>query len=117
MGFSTSGRGTGTCVKCRESSRWKSGRRFREYCEECYDDESASQRNRKIVEIIPTIIMRKPKMPLDSGDRGLMIRAIVAPRRKNGIRVTAAKMTIQMMEKGFSASSTKTTGLRKTGHN
>ena len=72
--------------------------RFREYCEECYDDESASQRNRKIVEIIPTIIMRKPRMPLDSGDRGLMIRAIVAARRKNGVRVTAAKMTIQMME-------------------
>ncbi len=56
-------------------------------------------------------------MPLDSGDRGLMIKATVAPRRKNGVRVTAAKMTIQMMEKGFSASSTKTTGLRKTGHN
>ncbi len=91
--------------------------RFREYCDECYDDESAFQRNRKIVEISPTIIMRKPRMPLDSGDRGLMIRAIVAPRRKNGVRVTAAKVTIQMMEKGFSASSTKTTGLRKTGHN
>ena len=91
--------------------------RFREYCEECYDDESASQRNRKGVEISPTIIMRKPRMPLDSGDRGLMIRAIVAPRRKSGVRVTAAKMTIQMMEKGFSTSSTRTTGLRKAGHN
>src|SRR2546427_3937104 len=98
MGFSTSGRGTGTCVICREFQRWKGGRRFREYCEECYDDESASQRNRKTVEIIPTIIMRKPRMPLDSGDRGLSIRDIVAPMRKNGVRVTAAKMTIQMME-------------------
>src|SRR6266704_3313981 len=117
MGFSTSVPGTGTRMTCRGSSRWKSGLRFREYCEECYDDESASQRNRKTVEIVPTITMRKPRMPLDSGDRGLMIRAIVAPRRKNGIRVTAAKMTIQMMEKGFSASSTKTTGLTKTGHN